>query len=307
MYQINPRNVFRRTGKGVSTDLDLDGLVANSEKLIEYTIPADRRHREKIELEQCQGRGVWIIDLLGGGLRSRALVAKGQLRSTQVLTDAGHEFRIYDEAGKPVPTASIEMGSRTFVPNEQGSILIPYAEQETTVPLLLVDGESATVESFVHRREAYALHLGLLVEPQGLLAGTKGRIVVRPQLDCNGREMPLGILEETQLTIVTTDRDGIQSSLVLSPFEVKQDRDSVAEFLVPQRMASVAVTFNAKVLNESRQVRTPVSSSRTVVVNELSTTGQIADFYLARDTKGYRLQVRGRNGEPIARLPFSCN
>lgn len=305
IYQLNPRNIYRKQGRGPSTDVDLDGLVANAEQTLEYAIPADRRHRESIPLPQCEGRGVWVIDLLGGGLRSRAMVMKGQLRSTQLLTDAGHEFRIYDESGKAVPSASIELGTRTFTANESGSILIPYGEQDATVPILLVDGNAATVELFTHRRESYVLEMGALMDSQNLLSGSKGSLIIRPQLLCNGQPMPISNLEEVQLTIVTADQEGIQSTQVVDSFKLSNDAEATHQFLVPQRFRSLTVTLSGKILATSRNTREPLSISKTIQVNDVGLTSQNADIYLIEDSQGYRLQVRGRNGEPIARLPVT--
>lgn len=305
IYQLNPSNLYRKNGKPVSTDLDLDGLVANAERTLEYTTPAERQHRELIPLPECDGRGAWVVDLLGGGLRSRALIIKGQLRSTQVLTDAGHEFRIHDEAGKPVPSAHLELGTRTFRPDDRGAILVPYAEAEATLPILLADGAVASVELFTHRRESYALELGLLVESQNLLAGSQGTLILRPRLFGNGQIMPIGNLEGAQLTIVTTDQDGTQSIQVVSAPALTADSEWLHPFLVPQRLSSVQVTLIGKVLAVSRNAREPVAASQTLSINGTAASTQIADFYWLQNAEGYRLQVRGRNGEPIARLPVS--
>ena len=303
IYQLNPSNLYRKNGQPVSTDLDLDGLVANGERTLEYSTPADRQHRELIPLPECDGRGAWVVDLLGGGLRSRALIIKGQLRSTQVLTDAGHEFRIHDEAGKPVPTAHLELGTRTFRPDDRGAILVPYAEAEATLPILLADGAIASVELFRHRRENYSLELAALVDSQNLLSGSQGALILRPRLFGNGQVMPIENLEEAQLSVVTTDRDGTRSTQVISAPPLTADSEWLHPFLVPQRLSSVEVTLTGKVLAISRGVREPVAASQTIAVNGTATSTQIVDFYLIQNVDGYRLQVRGRNGEPIARLP----
>jgi hypothetical protein len=305
LYQLNPRNIYRRQGKQVSSDIDLDGLVANAEQTIEYTVPGDRRHREVIELPQCSGRGAWVIDLLGGGLRSRAMILKGQLRSTQSLTDAGHEFRIYDESGKPVPSATIEMGTRTFRPDEQGRILIPYSESNQEVSILLVDEAVATVERFIHRREEYRLELGLLVDPQNLISGAKGALIARPQLLCNGQPTAIKNLEDPILTIVTTDQDGTKSTLAIPNLSLKDEEDLFQQFLVPQRLRDVQITLSGKVLAVSRNIKEVISESKNLPVNDVSATAQLADFYLIHDADGYRLQVLGRNGERVAKLPVT--
>lgn len=244
-----------------------------------------------------------MVDLLGGGLRSRALIIKGP-QSTQTLTDAGHEFRIYDENGKSVPKGTIEMGTRTFSPNEQGAILIPYGEQETSVPILLVDQDCATVETFLHRRESYSLPAGVLVESQNLLGGSKGRIILRPQLHCNQKLMPLSILEETQLHDYNHGsrrhpKLTCHHPLSSNPIVIQLRSSSSRNVWLRYKLLS-----QAKVLVSSRDVKENLSTSSTVVVNGVASSAQIADFYLLRDDAGYRLQVRGRNGEPISRLPL---
>jgi hypothetical protein len=307
VYQIDPRNVFRRTSQSVSRDIDLDGLIANSEQTITYENPADRRHRERISIPQCEGSGVWVIDLLGGGLRGRAVVFKGQLRSTQRLTDAGHEFRIYDDSGNTRPTATVELGTRSFTADKDGAILVPYSEQDAETSILLVDGPTATVESFQHRREAYELEIGVLVESQNLLSGAKGGIVVRPQLLCNDVPVPIQNLEDAQIVIVTTNQDGIQSTQTVPIEKLSSEQDIAHQFLVPHRLRNVSVTLNGKVLAVSRNTRESVTATKSIAVNEMAATAQIADFYLIHDSEGYLLQVRGRNGEPISRLPVTLN
>lgn len=307
LYQLNPRNIYRRTGKPVSSDIDLDGLVANAEQTMEYTIPSDRRHREVIDMPQCAGRGAWIVDVLGGGLRSRALIQKGQLRATQRLTDVGHEFRVYDESGKPVPSATIEMGTRTFRPDDQGRILIPYGENDQQVSILLVDDAVATVDGFQHRRESYTLELGLLLDPQNLISGSKGTLIARPQLLCNGQPTSIKNLEDPILSIVTTDQDGTKSTLSIPNVSPKDDEELVQQFLVPQRLRNVQVALSGKVLAVSRNVKESLTDSKNVEFNDLSATSLLADIYLIHDASGYRLQVRGRNGEPIDKLPVTVS
>ncbi len=305
VYQLNPQNIYRKQGKQASTDIDLDGLVANAESTLEYSVPGDRRHRERIELPQCTGRGVWIIDLLGGGLRSRAMIIKGQLRSTQLLTDAGHELRIFDESGKPVPTAKVEIGTRTFEPEKNGAILIPYGDADETLPILLVDGGAATVELFHRRREDYTLEIGCLMDAQNLLSGAKGSVIVRPQLLCNRQPISIESLEDPQLTILTTDHDGTQSSLSVPDVKLANVSEFTHQFLVPQRLRRVDVTLTGKIKILSRNVREIVSATQSIQVNDVAATTQLADFYLVQDDQGYRLRVVGRNGEPIARLPLT--
>ena len=100
IYAINTLAHFRESSSKISASIDLDGLVANHERKLKYNLPADRRHIERIDLPELQGRGVWVIDLLGGGQRSRAVIRKGDLIALNRSTDAGQVFQVVDENGK---------------------------------------------------------------------------------------------------------------------------------------------------------------------------------------------------------------
>lgn len=305
IYHINPRNVYRKQNRAISTDIDLDGLVANFEAVQEYSVPSDRRHRETLDLPQCQGRGVWVVDLLGSGVRSRALVIKGQLQSTEVLTDAGHEFHVYNDEGKLVTDASLEMGNRVFTAEKDGAILVPYGEEDRSTSILLLDGMSATQDTFFHRKETYRLEMGVLLESQNLIGGSKGTLLIRPQVLCQNRPVPNQNLQEVALTLTTTDQDGVMTKQVVRPFELHLDEETPHSFLVPQRLRSVEVQLSGKIVLASRQTQEILETRKTVLVNQTESTLQLSDFFLVQHDRGYTLQLRGRNGEAYGKLPVA--
>lgn len=42
-------------------------------------------------------RGVFVVELMGSGKQSRAVIRKGVIRYVEQLTSAGHAFYCYDE------------------------------------------------------------------------------------------------------------------------------------------------------------------------------------------------------------------
>jgi hypothetical protein len=307
VYQINPRNYYRTHNAPIHTGIDLDGLVANVEHTLTFNHPADRRHLETLDLPELEGRGVWIIDVLGGGQRSRALIQKGTLSSVQRLTDAGHVLRIFDEQGAAVASATVEFNGQQFTPDSQGRIFIPYSEQDRQQPISLVDGEFAALESLNMRSETYTLEAGFVVDPQSLIAGAQADILVRARLTCNGRPISLKLLEDPRLSITAVDTDGLSTEQTLTNISLLDTTELTHRFLVPQRLASLTLTLSGRVYNQSRDQRDDVSSSRTIAANSLASTSQIGDFYLRRVADGYRLHVLGRNGEPVGKLPVQLS
>ena len=303
IYRINARNVLMQQKQPIGTNIDLDGLVANLEKRISYSQPADRRHREVLEMPELSGGGVWVVDVLAGGLRSRTLIHKGHLHAIQRRSNAGDVFRVFDGDGQHVPTAKAIFGTREFATEADGNIIIPFGKAVQSDSLILFDGPIASVQPFVHYSETYALQSGFLIDPQSLLAGAQATVVIRPNLMCNGQFVSLAQLEKPKLTVTSTDLDGIAATQTFSDIQLADSSELVKTFLVPQRLASIVATLSGEVLMLSNDTRVQVSASHSIAVNESARTALIRDFYLTQTDQGYLLEVRGRNGEPATRLP----
>lgn len=304
IYEINTPAYLRNNARSIGTDIDLDGLVANSQQTLRFSQPAELRHIETLKFPELKGRGVWVIDFLGAGQRSRALIQKGQLIALQRLGDAGHVFEVRDETGAAVPSAHIEMAGRKFAPRD-GKIVLPYAEETQSRNILVVDGSFASRTKISHQRESYALQAGFLLDRQSLVAGTQASIAINTRLNCNGQPINIKLLEESQLSVVATDADGIQTSQTVRDLDLDDGDELVHSFLVPQRLARIEFALSGKVFNQSRNERQTVEAKHTVACNGIAKSAQIGDFYLQRLSEGFRLLVLGRNGEALSRLPVT--
>ncbi|WP_197355824.1 hypothetical protein [Aureliella helgolandensis] len=305
VYELNAISFYRNSQEHLGTDVDLDGLVANSEQTLNFSVPADRRHTETLQLPTLMGRGVWIVDLLGAGTRCRALIQKGSLTPLERLGDSGQVFRIVDEAGKPRPAAHLELLGQTYLPNQQGEITLPYAEQTVRRKVLLVEEQLAVPVTITHRSESYELQARFLLDRQSLVAGTQTAIAIRTRLSCNGRPISIRLLEDAQLSVVATDSDGIATSRTVPVTDLEDGDELIYPFLVPQRLANLKLTLTGKILNQSKHDREPVAASHAVSCNAIAGSHQLADFFLVPTGEGFQLRVLGRNGEPIPRFPIA--
>ena len=105
VYEINTFNYYRETGQPLNLALNLDGLVASSERRVQYQETPERRVARTFEFPELKSRGVYVVELIGNGKSSRALVQKGRLGFLQEITPAGHAFTVLDEAGRRLPDA----------------------------------------------------------------------------------------------------------------------------------------------------------------------------------------------------------
>lgn len=302
MYRLNARNILRRQSTPISTAIDLDGVVANTERRFEYGEKSDRRHRESIELPELEGTGVWVVECLAGGQRSRALIQKGHLQTIQTTSYAGHLIKIVNADGTPAPSAKVLLGEREFSPDESGVILIPYDDAMRLKSIVLVDGNFAVLEQFNHLGESNELRASFLVEPQSILSGSRSAIVVRPRLLSHGRPIPLDELKEVELAVTSTDIEGISSTQVFSNLKLTEANELVQSFLVPPRLWTLEWTLRGKLLSLRTNTEQLLEAKHRVSVNEIAKTGHVHDFYLSRTDQGYSLELRGRNGEPHARV-----
>ena len=299
VFEINTVNYYHDTGKPLNLALNLDGLVASHETRQTYEDPAERRIARTFDLPQLKGRGVWVVELIGNGKSSRALIQKGQLRLHQEITAAGHSFQALD-----APKASIWLGGREFSPGDDGRIHIPFSTQPKTDTLIVRDGNFASLVRFKHLAETYQLHAGIYVDRESLLRRNKATLVVRPVLTVNGRPASLELLQDVRLNIRSTDFDGVSSEKDLADFALFEDRESTYEFLVPEKLASLDISLHARVENITRSQKQDLAASASFSLNAIDQSQHTHDYHLSRTADGYFLELRGKNGEPRADLPL---
>jgi hypothetical protein len=84
----------------IDSVINLDGLIATEESVFTYTEPpvVKKVHEFDFKSISARERGVFIVEFIGNGVSSRAIVRKGRLFAREKLTVAGHVFQILDES-----------------------------------------------------------------------------------------------------------------------------------------------------------------------------------------------------------------
>jgi len=306
VYEINALNFYRERGEEINTDLDLDGLVANEETLYRYDDAPVRRRTETFRFDSLKGkRGVWVIELIGNGISSRALVKKGELQPLTRTTVGGELVAVIDEANQPVPKAAAWFGGRKYDADENGFILLPFSEAGT-VPVVLTDGDFASLAKIDLPKEEYRFDAGFLLEQETLLPGTEATVAVRPVLTLNAEPVSLSRLKKTRLTVTTTDLDGIESISEAAEFALFDDRESTHTFRVPARLRSVEVEVAGEIESVVKPGETfDLSGSWNFEVNGVEALEIAGDSHLSRIGDSYVVQVLGRSGEAMPDHPVS--
>jgi hypothetical protein len=113
VFEVSTANYYRATLREVDTDVNLDGLVPDAERTHAYADPPLRRVSRTFEFPQLARPGVYVVDFIGGGRSSRALVRKGRLRPLVTAGTAGLNVTVVDERNTPVPDAVVWLGAST--------------------------------------------------------------------------------------------------------------------------------------------------------------------------------------------------
>lgn len=298
VFEVNVASYFSRQPREVDTTIDLDGLVASETHTHHYDEPPFRRVERRFALESLKKPGTYVVELIGGGKSSRALIHKGGLRFTERVGAAGHVFRVFDEANRRVDDAVLVFAGREIAADERGEITLPFSTSAGQRVALLRSGGRSQVIRFHHRAERYHLRAGFHVEREALIAGNTADVLIRPELTCAGAAVELALLDDIVVIVETTDRRGVSARKEIRDVEVSTGAEIAASFRVPELLSSVAVTLDAKVRSLTGQSDVELSASESFAVNDIDQTDQIGALHLGRDGDLHVVYALGKTGEP---------
>ncbi len=297
VFELNTRNFYREHQREADTDINLDGLVANSEQTVTFTEPPLRRVDKQFELPQLTKPGVYVIDFIGNGKSSRALVRKGRLRPLVATSTAGQIIHVVDDANQPVLSASVWVKGQEYHADAKGAIIVPFSTSPERLPIVISQGDFSCLDHLDHQAEAYRLEAGIHVDREALLSQRLATVLIRPGIYLNDKPVSVRLLEEVKLKITSTDHDGIATSTEIPNFKLFEDRESTHELRVPPRLDTLTVELHAKVQSLSQAKKIDLATAQTFQVNQIDKTDKIADLHFAKFGDDYVIEVLGRTGE----------
>ncbi len=308
IYELNALNVYQRTGAEIDTAIELDGLVPNIERAFDYEETPMLRKRRSFPLPELTGkRGVWVVELIGGGKSSRALIRKGSLQILADTTAAGHVLRVLDEDNVRVENPAVWLSGKRYAANDDGEVILPFSNEPGARSIVLEGNGIAALASFSHEAENYALTANFFVDREQLLARNEAKLLVRPSLTVNGMPAPVALLEEVELTIETATQDGVQSSERVPDFELSSEEESAYAFKVPDRLASMNFVLTAKLDRPSRGDKADLHAGDSIYVSAINQTKETRALFLTKFGENWVVELLGKNGEPIPEAALNCS
>ena len=299
IFEINTSNYYRKYKKEIDTDIALDGLVPNFEETLEYDQEPALRTKRKFKFPQIKDSGVYVVDFIAGGKSSRALIRKGRLQMFSQVTPLGQLFTVIDQTGASVMDADLWIGGARYKPNEEsGKILVPFSTRPGSVPAIISQGDFSCLQTFQHVAERYQFKAAMVLDRENLTRSNTARVLIRPSLQIHGgNPVPVSMLQDARLTVVSTNLDGVNTTKVIQGLEFSEKEETVCEFVVPPRLKDLRLSFSAKCKNRSFNRLDNVAASQTYAVNLTDHSEVIQDVHLLPTDRGYFLEVLGKTGE----------
>ncbi|MEO0018723.1 MAG: hypothetical protein RLZZ522_2006, partial [Verrucomicrobiota bacterium] len=297
-YELDLPAQLAQTNSEPEVGIDLDGLVPHAERRVKFAEAPLIQHRETIALPELAGPGAWIVEFVSGRDSARALIRKGQLIPYTERTATGQTVRVFDEKGEPVPTASLTLGTEKFVADAAGRIVVPNAPNQPLTSGLLTAGKLVSHLELETRTDALALDATFHLDREQLLADQKTQLQLRVRLTNHGYEIPLDRLTEPSLVLQAELLGGITTERVIAENLALKPAMEVP-FQVPADLLKLTLTLRGTVTPATGGEPEKLTAATTYELNGDLKEARVATAFFSPTTTGHRLELRGRNGEPL--------
>lgn len=291
---------FLARGVVVDASIDLDGMVARHERILAFSHDPLREHTLTLELPECAAPGTYVIDLMGAGLASRAVVRKGALTVVQHLDGERSVLSLLDDTGARLLGGVAWIRGRAHPADALGLIEVPLsAGDDTRVTALVMAGTLVQSTELWLKSERYTLCLGAEVLRESLVAGLEAAVVLNVALCGPHGPVSLRELGEAFCTIRATKRDGV-SVVKREAIRLEDTRDAVLRFDAIEELSGLEIELEGEVSLVHRVGKCAVRSNVSVSLADMAPNRHSQGVHLQSTWDGYALCVLGAAGEALA-------
>jgi hypothetical protein len=305
IFEINTENYYYNKKAPINTAMSLEGLITTYEETYSFNEKPQKIIRRQIELDKIpKRRGLYIVEMIGSGYSSRAIIKKGGLSIVTGPSPRGKVVFIVNESSEVCNTKSTGLWFKnTFYTAEPttGGIMIPFMRQTFNENCILVHEGFAELANLIITEERYQLSGFFHFNHESLMMGNTAKILVKPYLTINNREARLDNLKNAKVTVLLTKIENevtIPISNVFDSLVVNNDKEIEIEIQIPPKLVAVDFVFDAEIYNYSKETKESLNFRQRIDLNGQKEDLDIIRQYLRRKGDGYVINVLGKNGEP---------
>ena len=301
IYEINTENYYYTNKKVFDSSISLDGIIPTFEDKFTYNDKPQLLLEKKIALNKIpKKRGLFVVEFIGNGHVSRAVIQRGNLKCIHKNTVNGKVLYILDEENK------ILKGDKTglwinniWYPSikDTGAILIPYSVNGNC--FILKHDDFCSLERGINiPAENYEFNGQFIINEESFIMGNVTKILVRPYLFVCNELCPLDNLKNVKLTIntITTENNQeIPSTNVIDNIELSYDKEFSFEFQVPPKLINAEFILSGEIQYKTKDKKEILSFSKRYDFSH----EKDYSLLIKKNEKGnYIFHLLGRNGEP---------
>ena len=257
IYEINTENYYYHNQKEFDTNISLEGIIPTFEDKLTFNEKPQLLLEKKISLTKIpKKRGLFVVEFIGNGHVSRAVIQRGNLKCIHKNTVNGKVLYILDEDNKILKGDQTGLWiNNVWFPSfkDTGAILIPYSTKGNKLILKYKDfcclGEDINIP-----REEYRIDGEFIINEESFIIGNITKILVKAYLYVCDEICPLENLKDVKIyvgTIKTENNEEIPSLNIIDNVILSYDKEFCFEFQVPPKLKRVEIQLRAKIRNKT--------------------------------------------------------
>ena len=301
IYEINTENYYYSNKKPFDNKISLDGIVPTYEDIFSYNDKPQLLIEKKISLSKLpKKRGLFIVEFIGNGYVSRAVIQRGNLRCIHKNTVNGKVLYILNEDNKICKGEETGIWiNNVWYPSirDTGAILIPYSVKGDFFILKHEDfcciGTNISIPE-----EKYDFNGLFIINEESFIMGNVTKILVRPYLYVCDELCPLETLKNVKLTIntiKTENKQEIPSIKVIDNIELSYNKEFVFDFEVPPKLISVNFILSGEIKLKTIDKIEILQFSQQYFFNR---NFEFNTLIKKNNNGNYIVHLLGKNGEP---------
>jgi len=308
VFEFKSENYYLKTYNQLDGSINLDGLVAAEETNYDFKEAPIRRfvHTFNFESISKKKQGIFIVDFIGNGLSSRAVIRKGKLAHFEQQTVAGQLFTLIDDETNICNDGrtGIWIKDHFYKADEKGRILIPFGSSRNE-KAVLVHNDFAELTDIQLKQETFEFKCAYIYNYETFLMGNQAKILVQPRLFLNSQPVGLEVMKECSAVVTTVNEDGVPSKTPFDKLKFSATQDLELEFSVPAKLRQISVEVTGKITPINKREPVPYTSYHQVQVDANNGSNIFCNLYLRYAKNGYEVLVLGKNGEPKQNLTIN--
>lgn len=233
VYEIDLEKHYLQNGGRLNELEDVSYLQPN--KSSSHVVENQNPYKQEVFDLKIEGiplsKGVWIVELEGEGISSRAFVQKGVISAIPTDKTSGVEVKFYGDDGRQIEDLDVWMDGKKHKVDK--SITLPYGTAYRKVRMVAVKDKYAESIEVNVARESYRLEVGYIYGSESFLVGNKARVVLHPRLfmeHSKSTRPSLKLLEKVKVSVTTRNNKGISSTTNFDNVQLKTGEDYNLDF-----------------------------------------------------------------------------